>query len=72
MTPNMVNVVVWAGLARLDVHKLLLVDWDFSNTGTTISRIYGKWPQKEREKKRIQSVGKKMACWCWALLIGPH
>lgn len=46
--------VVGARLARLAVHKLLLLYWDFITLAQQC-RVYRKWPQKEREKK-IQSV----------------
>lgn len=64
--------VVGARLARLAVHKLLLVYWDFITLAQQ-SRVYRKWPQKEREKKKSSRLcGGKMPRWCWVLLIGPH
>lgn len=43
--------VVGARLARLAVHKLLLVYWDFITLAQQ-GRVYRKWPQKERERKK--------------------
>lgn len=67
-----VNMVVGARLARLAVHKLLLVYWDFTTLAQQSPGFTENGPKKREKKKSSLLCGGKMPRWCWVLLIGPH